>query len=599
MRVRVDGGPQEPTVVQVSTGLPGDRGPQGLSAYELAVIDGFEGTEEEWLASLAGASGDDGADGTDGEAGPKGDKGDKGDTGPTGGTTIASYYDVTAAPYSATGNGSTNDAAAIQAALDDAHTAGGGTVVLPAGRTFAVGTYLVPRAGVTVNAYGATIRATSVGLLRNFLTSDTFPVYTGEGRIQILGGTWDANSIDGTGGGAVSGLVNALTFGHAKGITVRDATIKNVSGAHGIEINSCTDVRIVNCRFEGFRDNTSDHSRAFSEAIQLDYALADSGSIGPADNTPCKGVLVQGCSFGASDRLPGFGRAVGSHTSVSATVWHENIQVLGNRVEATAQEGVRAYAWKNAVIADNIISGTGAPCVIVTGPDPAVVGYANICQQISIRGNTCTGPASGSSSTLRIVGFATARPAGVKISGNTVSGSPSTGIYVTQAAAPSITDNLVTACTTSSVYAITCTAPSIIGNVAQNSGGVSIGVDACTGGHVGGNVVDTTTTGHGILVNGGTDVTVTGNRVIAAKASGIRATTSAARCHITGNTIIRAGQTALGIDITASVTGGVVVGNDLTGGSWPTGTALSLLGAAPLITDWAGGTTAPGHNLVS
>lgn len=30
----------------------------GYSAYEIAVIHGFEGTEEEWLASLKGAKGD-------------------------------------------------------------------------------------------------------------------------------------------------------------------------------------------------------------------------------------------------------------------------------------------------------------------------------------------------------------------------------------------------------------------------------------------------------------------------------------------------------------------------------------------------------------
>lgn len=33
---------------------------QGFSAYEVAVINGFSGTEEEWLASLKGAHGDDG-----------------------------------------------------------------------------------------------------------------------------------------------------------------------------------------------------------------------------------------------------------------------------------------------------------------------------------------------------------------------------------------------------------------------------------------------------------------------------------------------------------------------------------------------------------
>ena len=41
-------------------------GVQGYSAYEIAVQNGFEGTEQEWLASLKGADGNDGSKGADG-----------------------------------------------------------------------------------------------------------------------------------------------------------------------------------------------------------------------------------------------------------------------------------------------------------------------------------------------------------------------------------------------------------------------------------------------------------------------------------------------------------------------------------------------------
>lgn len=41
-------------------GAPGGPGADGLSAYEIAVNDGFEGTEEEWLESLKGEKGDPG-----------------------------------------------------------------------------------------------------------------------------------------------------------------------------------------------------------------------------------------------------------------------------------------------------------------------------------------------------------------------------------------------------------------------------------------------------------------------------------------------------------------------------------------------------------
>lgn len=62
------------TVEEWLESLKGEKGDTGYSAYEIAKSYGFEGTEEEWLASLKGE---------------KGDKGDKGDTGGSGGSSDA------------------------------------------------------------------------------------------------------------------------------------------------------------------------------------------------------------------------------------------------------------------------------------------------------------------------------------------------------------------------------------------------------------------------------------------------------------------------------------------------------------------------------
>lgn len=68
---------------QVSEGGPeGPPGPDGLSAYQLAVAEGFEGTLEEWLASLVGPQGEPGADST--VPGPQGPEGPQGEAGPAG-----------------------------------------------------------------------------------------------------------------------------------------------------------------------------------------------------------------------------------------------------------------------------------------------------------------------------------------------------------------------------------------------------------------------------------------------------------------------------------------------------------------------------------
>ena len=55
-----------------------------ISAYAVAVKNGFEGTEEEWLASLKGEKGDKGDQGDTGAQGIQGEKGDTGETGADG-----------------------------------------------------------------------------------------------------------------------------------------------------------------------------------------------------------------------------------------------------------------------------------------------------------------------------------------------------------------------------------------------------------------------------------------------------------------------------------------------------------------------------------
>ena len=90
------------------TGATGAAGSDGKSAYELAVENGYQGTLTEWLASLVGEAGAAGTDGTDGKSAYElavengfegsleewlvslvGEKGDKGDKGDTGATGAA------------------------------------------------------------------------------------------------------------------------------------------------------------------------------------------------------------------------------------------------------------------------------------------------------------------------------------------------------------------------------------------------------------------------------------------------------------------------------------------------------------------------------
>ena len=61
-----------------------NTGADGKSAYQIALDNGFDGTEAEWLESLKGADGAQGPQGIPGETGPQGPAGPQGEKGETG-----------------------------------------------------------------------------------------------------------------------------------------------------------------------------------------------------------------------------------------------------------------------------------------------------------------------------------------------------------------------------------------------------------------------------------------------------------------------------------------------------------------------------------
>lgn len=122
-----------------AAGEKGDKGDDGKSAYQIALDDGFVGTESQWLASLKGDQGDPGAPGADGEKGDKGDQGDPGTTSWDGLTDKPTTFAPTAhAHLAADISDSTTTGRALVTAADQAaarSAIGAGTSSLAIGTT--------------------------------------------------------------------------------------------------------------------------------------------------------------------------------------------------------------------------------------------------------------------------------------------------------------------------------------------------------------------------------------------------------------------------------------------------------------------------------
>lgn len=257
------------------------------------------------------------------------------------------------ADHGAAGDGLTDDAPAIQAALD----ATDGWVYVPAG-TYNVGSMLrTPARRRLTLAPGATFRRESADpILTNTPVSGGVGGFSGYGGLLFEGGIWDVN---GDGHPTYSG---AIAIAHAKDVTIRDATFKDVPGWHALEINSSKTVKIDNCRFVGFCHDGDDPAgqgdRSLSEAIQIDAATSSAAYPwgGPYDGQVCDDVEVFRCWFGASG-TPGtqaWPRAVGSHNT-SEPNRHRNIRVIRNTCEDLTDAAIQTYYWDGGAIEGNHI----------------------------------------------------------------------------------------------------------------------------------------------------------------------------------------------------------------------------------------------------
>ncbi|WP_327671814.1 MULTISPECIES: right-handed parallel beta-helix repeat-containing protein [unclassified Streptomyces] len=510
--------------------------------------------------------------------------------------------------YGADASGGTDASGGIQEALNAARDLGGAQVLVPPG------VYLI---GQTLRIYGNTrltlmqgaeFRRNVAGtMLINGDSGQAFGGYTGHSRIVIEGGLWNMR-------GTTSGLTGAamcISIGHATDIVIRDLEVLDVSGYHAIELNSTSHGLVENCRFRGYVDNTADHSRGFSEAVQIDLAKGSGefGGFGPYDHTPCIDILVQGCHFGNSDTAgtTAWPRGVGSH-SATISKWHRRIRIANNSFEGLLQFAVSAYNWEDTTVTGNTFVSCGSGVRLRTvieadpndtkNPDGVQTNASQQMRNLAVTGNTFRG-GTGYDNVIVALGEATGTVLNVAITGNTIDGSGGTeaAIRLQRVSRAVVSDNVVANSSGTGISTSYQNNTVISGNVVWGAGAYGITMDNSDNSNIIGNSIRDPQQS-GIFLNGpGSDIQVRDNFVDGANQAGLTSsvpaairlsTTALTAVAITANKCRPGGASKParnGLYIAAGHTGVQRFGNDMRG-TWATANGIDdSSGASTVATD--------------
>lgn len=510
----------------------------------------------------------------------------------TDGNLIANYAtfagQLNVRTYGAKGDGVTGDSAAINTALASA-TVKGGQVIVPAGIYLIDSVLRIYRNTRLTLLPGAEFRIAYAGtMLLNGDAAQNLGGYTGHGNITIEGGVWNMR---GTTAG-FTGNAMCISIGHATDILIQNVTIKDVSGFHGIELNSTKRGRVINCTFLGYVDNTTDHSRGFSEAVQLDLAKSVGvfGGFGPYDNTPCEDILIEGCYFGASGTAGtiAWPRGIGSH-SATVGIWHRRIRIIGNSFEGVGQYGVSAYNYASSLINSNTFRGCGSGirCRVIISSDAAdstnTSGVQTNASQnmdnVAITGNVLEA-GTGYDDPIICMGEATGLIRDLTITGNTIDTSTNSenGIRLEQCQRAVVSNNSIANVSGTGLSTENVVHGNYSGNEIYTPGAHGITAVTCSLTMITGNQVKYAAN-NGLLIQGGSDIQVIGNfvkaagRAVTATWYGIRLSSSAASVMLRNNKTRPNGsgnEAIAGFSVTSTCTNVIRAGNDWRGAEFTT-----------------------------
>ena len=272
---------------------------------------------------------------------------------------------VTPEMFGAVGDGTTDDAAAINNCIANAD---GKIVLFSPGVVYGIKTPIVVKSNRIIDIEGTIKALDEWDCSFNFFDGVTeTPGFTGVHDVVICGnGTFDAQ-------GDILSDANSTPFRiyHARNILIKDITIKNYSKYHAVEIGGSELVTLDGVTFDGCFTNGTTGTH---EAIQLEETA--NGTALPYDNTYPRNVVVKNCVFKESDEGGNIYVCIGSHSPINdstKTTMIENITIENCIASGFAYDPATSgtaltaskYAmvdfsqgnYKNIVVRDNVAKG--------------------------------------------------------------------------------------------------------------------------------------------------------------------------------------------------------------------------------------------------
>lgn len=208
----------------------------------------------------------------------------------------------------------------------------------------------------------------------NFKDSDVFLKYNGNGNIKIANGILDGGN---------------CSFIHGANITFENLHFINCKNDHILELCAMTDIKIINCTFEGTPvqssiGNMSKEDIQWENATQSNFPHFTDSLSATYDNTACQNITIDNCTFKKpSDISYEFYTAIGNHNEVLLYP-HQNIIIKNCLFDNPRSVTINFYNTNNVIIENNIFNGNNLNAI---SDYTCHIRTRNICNNVEIRNN--------------------------------------------------------------------------------------------------------------------------------------------------------------------------------------------------------------------